>query len=75
MQRTGKPRFFIRPGLVDMEALNKIDGEKMDQRFRRDRISDKRREKWSPQIFEDEHMFCVTVVHTEVPHTSPSGVQ
>ncbi|CAK9007627.1 unnamed protein product [Durusdinium trenchii] len=29
-----------------MEALNKIDGEKMDQRFRRDRISDKRREKY-----------------------------
>ena len=23
MQRTGKPRFVIRPGLVDMEALNK----------------------------------------------------
>ena len=71
---SGKPRFFIRPGLVDMEALNKpafpatthfwfalpfvqqqaigarlrIDSEKMDQRFRRDRISDKRREMQGP---------------------------
>eukprot|EP00434_Breviolum_minutum_P022276 symbB.v1.2.019659.t1/scaffold1619.1/size109254/3 len=46
MQRTGKPRYAIRAGLVDMDALHKIEGEKMDQRFRRDRISEQRREKY-----------------------------
>lgn len=43
--RLSQPRFFIRPGLVNLEALNKIEDEKMDLRFRRDRINQKRREK------------------------------
>jgi len=71
MERTGKPRFVIRPGLVDMDALNKIEGEKMDQRFRRDRISDKRREKYPiPSQVEYNRMNSTVqgVFHRHVHH-------
>ncbi|CAE7026924.1 unnamed protein product [Symbiodinium natans] len=46
MDRTGRPQFYIRPGLVDMAALNKLEQQKMDLRFRRERLDEQRRQRY-----------------------------
>ncbi|CAJ1342156.1 unnamed protein product [Effrenium voratum] len=70
MASTGLPR-FLRPGLVDMAALNKLERTKMDLRFRRNRIGDQRREKYPiPSQVEYNRMNSTTqgVFHCHVHH-------
>lgn len=65
MDRTGKPQFYIRPGLVDMAALNKLEQQKMDLRFRRETLADQRRQR---------HPIPSQVEYTDMMNSQVQGV-
>ena len=68
--RLSQPRFF-RAHLVDLEALNKMEDDKMDLRFRRDRINQKRREKCpipSQVAYNQLNTLPAAVFHRHIHH-------
>jgi len=64
----GKPRFEIRPGLVDMAALRKMERTQVAHRERRVRIADKRRNMYPVQSQVELSPLPQRMIHRHVHH-------
>eukprot|EP00930_Biecheleria_cincta_P045379 TRINITY_DN31286_c0_g1_i1.p1 TRINITY_DN31286_c0_g1~~TRINITY_DN31286_c0_g1_i1.p1 ORF type:complete len:1189 (+),score=217.37 TRINITY_DN31286_c0_g1_i1:127-3693(+) len=64
----GKPRFEIRPGLVDMAALRKLERTQVAHRERRGRIADKRRDMYPIQSQVELSPLPQRMIHRHVHH-------
>lgn len=64
----GKPRFDIRPGLVDMAALRKLEQTQVAHRERRVRIADKRRNMYPIQSQVELSPLPQRMIHRHLHH-------